>query len=202
MTPGVKGLVALGVGATLTGCATQYQTAQALTIAGAAAVVIGASMAADQQCYALGPEGAAGYCGSGWSKGARDAGKGVALAGVGLAAAGYALMPKGPDVTLRPARVGPVLAVPHRLVRQGVLPEAAPEPSPELAPGCPAGTASAAAPEPSPELAPGCRPAGSALSEAASNESCPNPASPAGSEGVPGVPGAGSAGATASAGDG
>jgi len=174
MTPGVKGLVALGVGAALTGCATQYQTAQALTIAGAAAVVIGASVAADEQCYAVGPEGAAGYCGSGWSKGARNAGTGVAIAGVGLAAAGYALMPKGPDVTLQLAPVRPMMPSGwYRSMRQRPRPEVAP---PE------------AVPEPSPEAEPECRPAGSAAREGAANESCPR--SPAGSEGAPAVPGA------------
>jgi hypothetical protein len=158
-SPGVKGLVVLGVGAVLTGCATQHQTAQALTIVGAAAVVVGASMAADQQCYAGGPEGAAGYCGPGWSKGARNAGTGVAVAGVGLAAAGYALMPKGPDVSLPPAPVGPVSAAPYRLVRPGV-PEA---PLPATLP---------VAPEPAPAVEPECRPGGSASAETASKDAC------------------------------
>ena len=177
MTPGVKGLVALGVGAALTGCATQSQTAQALTIAGAAAVVVGASMASDQQCYAGGPEGAAGYCGPGLSKGARSAGTGVAVAGVGLAAAGYALMPKGPDVTLRRAPVGPAPEAPYRLVRP---------------PEAPSSESTLPAMEPSPAVPPGCRPEGSAATETASKEGCPASAPPsegASSAGEPPSPG-------------
>jgi len=153
----------LGVASALPGCATQHDTAQALTIAGAAAVLVGASMAADEQCYSAGPGegGVQAYCAPGLSKGARTAGKGLAVAGVGLAAAGYALKPKGPD---RWQRAAPdpdaVPASPYRLVRPEPVPEPLEEPSPEqpapegAAPAAPAGPPSAPAAEAAPEPVP------------------------------------------------
>jgi hypothetical protein len=143
--------MAFGVGALLTaGCATQQQTAQALTVGGAAAVLVGASMAADEQCYAAGSGegGLAGDCVSGFSKGTRTAGKGLALAGVGVAAAGYALTPKGPD-RRQPTASQTVPNSPYRLIRS-----APPEPetsaaSPEPLPGArPAAAAAPVAPAP------------------------------------------------------
>jgi hypothetical protein len=132
----------LGVASALPGCATQHHTAQALTIAGAAAVVVGASLAADEQCYDAGPGegGVQAYCAPGLSKGARTAGKGLAVAGVGLAAAGYALKPKGPDRWQRPAPdPDAVPASPYRLVRPEPAPAAAPaaEAAPEALPTAP-----------------------------------------------------------------
>jgi hypothetical protein len=115
----------------LGGCATQQQTAQALTIAGAAAVIVGASMAADSDCYNPGEGAVEPYCNPRLSKGARNVGKGVAVAGVGLAAAGYALTPRGPD-RMRQARSDPPVASssPYRLIRHEPPPEAtAPNPA-------------------------------------------------------------------------
>lgn len=136
----------------LGGCATQHQTAQALTIAGAAAVIVGASMAADSACYDPGEGAVDPYCSQRLSKGARNVGKGVAVAGVGLAAAGYALTPKGPDRTqrLRSDPPGAGQRSPYRLIR--------PEPPPEAAGAKPEPTAA-------------CRPEGSAAEEP--SDPCP-----------------------------
>lgn len=142
----------LAVGSALPGCATQRDTAQALTIAGAAAVLVGASMAADEQCYSAGPgeSGVQPDCVPGLSKGARTAGKGLAVAGVGLAAAGYALKPKGPDRMQRPpADPDAVPSSPYRLIRR----DPAPEPSaaaPAAATAAP-DEAAPAPPSPAPE---------------------------------------------------
>jgi hypothetical protein len=122
----MSGLVMSGAGALTSGCATQQSTAQALTIAGAAAVLVGASLAADNNCYAS-MEGAAGtYCSSGVSTGTRRAGTAVALAGVGVAAAGYALQPKGPDRRSLPAPAPRAPTEPYRLIRSSA--SAAPRP--------------------------------------------------------------------------
>jgi pilus assembly protein FimV len=89
---------ALWLAGGLSGCASQQASAQALTIAGAAAVMVGASMASDTQCANAGDVGGpAVYCAPSKSSGARHAGTALAAAGVGVAAAGYALMPRGPD---------------------------------------------------------------------------------------------------------
>jgi hypothetical protein len=147
-------LLALG------GCATQHQTAQALTIAGAAAVIVGASMASDSDCQDPGEGAVEVYCGPRLSKAGRNVGKGVAVAGVGLAAAGYALQPKGPD-RMRGPRSDPSgePPSPYRLIRRDPPPEpVAPE----------AAASEAAAPEatpPEPNASEGpatCRPEGSA----------------------------------------
>jgi hypothetical protein len=139
--PGVRRVLMSGVlgtllaGCVLGGCATQRATSQALTIVGAAAVVVGASMAADGQCYDSGAAGSPQvYCSSGLSKGARRAGTATAVVGAGLAAAGYALEPKGPD-TLQsaPRSAATVPGSPYRLIRPP--PEPAPEASPGLLPG-------------------------------------------------------------------
>jgi hypothetical protein len=120
-------------GGVLTGCATQRATSQALTIVGAAAVVVGASMAAgDGHCYDSGSPGSPlVHCSPGLSKGARQAGTATAVVGAGLAAAGYALEPKGPD-TLQPAQpsAAPVAGSPYRLVRPPPAPEASSGPVP------------------------------------------------------------------------
>ncbi len=106
-----------GAGALTSGCATQQSAAQALTVAGAAAVLVGASLAADNNCYAS-AEGAAGaHCSPGLSKGTRQAGTAVALAGVGVAAAGYAMQSKGPDQRSLPAPAPRAPTAPYRLVR-------------------------------------------------------------------------------------
>jgi hypothetical protein len=126
-----RGFVAVGVnlllGSGLLGCASQQQTAQALTIAGAAAVIVGASMAADEQCYdaAPGEGGGNGYCTHGYGKSTRNAGKGLAAAGVGLAAAGYAMTPKGPDRMRGPAVIPSEPVSPYRLIRRDPPPEEA-----------------------------------------------------------------------------
>jgi hypothetical protein len=114
-------------GTALTGCASQQATAQALTVVGAAAVVVGASMAADEQCYAASESGGGpgAYCSPALSSGGRKVATGVAVAGVGLAAAGYALTPKGPD-RFRPAQSDPALPPTYRLIR--AAPEALPAP--------------------------------------------------------------------------
>jgi hypothetical protein len=113
----MSGLVMSGAGALTSGCATQQSTAQALTVAGAAAVLVGASLAADNNCSAS-AEGATGsYCSSGLSKGTRQAGTAVALAGVGVAAAGYALQSKGPDQRSLPAPAPRAPTAPYRLIR-------------------------------------------------------------------------------------
>jgi hypothetical protein len=138
------------------GCASQASTAQALAIAGTAAVIVGASLAADNDCTEA-AEGAGSpvvYCSPGLSKSTRKAGTAVAVAGAGVAAAGYALQPKGPDGLHRPAPAPRAPTQPYRLIRKappepvstepvspesvspaepapGVLPETAPEPAPE-----------------------------------------------------------------------
>lgn len=172
----------IGVASALPGCATQHDTAQALTIAGAAAVIVGASMAADEQCYNAGPGegGIRAYCAPGLSKGARTAGKGLAVAGVGLAAAGYALKPKGPDRWQRSAPdPDSVPASPYRLVRPAPeQPEAPPlvEPSPAAPPG--GGAAPPAA----------CAPAGSPSVESRPASNCPPRPGGSGSEAPPSAP--------------
>ena len=120
----------LGTALSGAGCATQESTAQALAIAGTAAVIVGASMAADGGCYAAAAEGPAAYCSSGLSKGTRRAGTAVALAGVGVAAAGYAFQPKGPDRSRRAVPAPRAPTQPYRLMR-GVTAEPEPtEPDP------------------------------------------------------------------------
>jgi hypothetical protein len=150
----------------LSGCATQHGTAQALTIAGAAAVIVGASIASDSECYED-PEGGGGYCSPSLSRGTRRAGTALAVAGAGAAAVGYALQPKGPDRLQRAPANLPAPAAPYRLIRpvspepevppepNAATPEAAsclpsPEGSTPDAPGGPCGPASeASVPEPS-----------------------------------------------------
>ncbi len=160
---GLMGLA--GVAGPLSGCATQRATSQALTVGGAAAVAVGASLASSTQCYdaALGQGGGAFTCASGGGRGARQAGTALALAGVGAAAAGYALEPKGPDVARRPGRAAPAAFTLSRLPRRDPdpaafepyrLPRRDPEPPPAEAEGAPAGEA---APAPAPEP---CRPLG------------------------------------------
>jgi hypothetical protein len=153
----------------LGGCATQHQTAQALTIAGAAAVIVGASLAADSNCYDTGEGPVEAYCTGRASKSARNVGKGVAVAGVGLAAAGYALTPRGPD-RMRRVRSDPPQAPssPYRLIRRDDTPE---EPTAEesldgVAPG-PLQPALGPAPAAEPDPPTVCRPEGS------SAEPCP-----------------------------
>jgi hypothetical protein len=149
-------LAVVGVG----GCATQHGTSQALTVAGAAAVVVGASMAADEQCYGS-PSGGAALvdCAANTSTGVRNTGKAIAVAGVGLAAAGYALKPKGPD-NLQRVRSDPdaAPASPYRLIRRDPQPESLPEPTPEppseAAPGGAEGAAEGDVAAPGPESAP------------------------------------------------
>jgi hypothetical protein len=176
----LRGFVALGVSAGLLGCASQHQTAQALTVVGAAAVVVGASMASDEQCYEAGPGegGGNGYCSPGYGKATRNAGKGLAAAGVGLAAAGYAMTPKGPDRTqqISPAPVDP--ASPYRLIRRDPPPEQAiaptqgasaePAPSPECsAEGAPATEENGSCPAEKVAPAPPARPSAPVRSEVA-----------------------------------
>jgi hypothetical protein len=110
------------------GCATQQASAQALTIAGAAAVMVGASMASDTQCASAGDVGGPSvYCAPSSSREVRHAGTALAVAGVGAAAAGYALMPRGPDRV----QVAPAVAAgsSYRLIR------ATPAPGPSSAEG-------------------------------------------------------------------
>lgn len=170
-------IVAFGVWVALTGCATQQATSQAMTIGGAAAVVLGASMAADEQCYAAGPGegGVQSYCSPGLGPGARTAAKGLAVAGVGLAAAGYALKPKGPDRLQRvPGDPDLAPASPYRLIR--------PEPAPEGASESPPSEEASAAPQQTvsaPPEAP-CRPNGSGGSTTGgAAEGCAAPPAPA-----------------------
>ena len=109
-------LSGLGLGILGSGCASQQSTAQALAIAGTAAVIVGASLALDGSCET--PEaGGFGYCSPGLSKGARQAGAAVAFAGLGAAAVGYALQPKGPDLTRRPAPAPLAPNQRYRLIR-------------------------------------------------------------------------------------
>jgi hypothetical protein len=136
------------------GCATQQATSQAMTIAGAAAVVVGASIAADSRCHDVTPGGAgpAAFCSSGLSRGTRNVGTGVAVAGAALAAAGYALQPKGPDRLQGGGNALPVPAGPYRLVRPTpATPEAPAVPAVAAPPkeGCPAPAAMPGAEEPS-----------------------------------------------------
>lgn len=125
------------------GCATQQATSQAMTIAGAAAVVVGASMAANNRCHDVTPEGGGpgAFCSSGLSRGARNVGTGVAVAGAALAAAGYALQPKGPDRLQGGANALPAPAWPYRLARPAPAvagPPAAPAEPAAVEQGCPA----------------------------------------------------------------
>jgi hypothetical protein len=116
-------LSGLGLGF-LSGCATQASTAQALAIAGTAAVIIGASLAADGNCSEAIEAAGLGYCSPGLSRGSRHAGTAVAFAGLGVAAAGYALQPNGPDRSRRPAAAPLAPSQPYRLIRT-TAPEAA-----------------------------------------------------------------------------
>jgi hypothetical protein len=99
------------------GCATQASTAQALAIAGTAAVIIGASLAADGDCSETIEAGGFGYCSPGLNRGTRHAGTAVAFAGLGVAAAGYALQPNGPDRSRRPAPAALAPTQSYRLIR-------------------------------------------------------------------------------------
>lgn len=112
-----RGVLALGVGALLGACATQNATSQAMTIAGAAAVVVGASMGSDGNCYGSGEGSAAVYCSPGLSRGARRTGTGIAVAGAALAGVGYALKPKGPDRMQSLQAPPPSTSSPYRLIR-------------------------------------------------------------------------------------
>lgn len=149
--------VAIGALAS-TGCATRAATASVLTTAGAAAVIVGATMAADTHCYQSSHGAGGAYCSPGLSKGTRNAGTALAIAGVGAAAAGYALQPRGPD-QLGPAPSPRAPTRPYRLLRRPVVPATTPSA------GSPAATVEAgvaadpelgepAAPEPSPALTP------------------------------------------------
>jgi hypothetical protein len=109
-------LSGLGLGCLGSGCASQQSTAQALAIAGTAAVIVGASLALDDDCETI-EAGGFGYCSSGLSQGARQAGAAVAFAGLGAAAVGYALQPKGPDLTRRPAPAPLAPNQRYRLIR-------------------------------------------------------------------------------------
>ncbi|MEO8178009.1 MAG: hypothetical protein ABI895_04160 [Deltaproteobacteria bacterium] len=116
-----------------------------MTIAGTAAVIIGASLAADGDCAEALEIGGPGYCSSGLSRGTRQAGTAVALAGLGAAAAGYALQPRGPDRT-RPALAPLAPSQPYRLIRTT---PSEPDPSePELTLETRAAPEAEAAPEP------------------------------------------------------
>jgi hypothetical protein len=151
-------LLSWGLGAALSsaGCATQESTAQALAIAGTAAVIVGASMAADGGCYAAAEEGPAAYCSSGLSKSTRQAGTAVAVAGVGVAAAGYALQPKGPDRLHRPAPAPRAPTQPYRLIRTPVAEPEPSEPDPsEPDPSDPADPSDPTEPEPEQVTSPG-----------------------------------------------
>jgi hypothetical protein len=171
-------IVALSVGVALSACATQQATSQAMTIAGAAAVVIGASMAADEQCYAAGPGegGLQGYCSPGLSKGERTAAKGLAAAGVGLAAAGYALKPKGPDRMQRaPADPDAAPSSPYRLIRREPEPAAQPPAPDEGVPSQPAPTPELTSSGPPASEDAVCRPEGSVGPASPDPASCPQP---------------------------
>jgi hypothetical protein len=148
-------LSGLGLGISGSGCASQQSTAQALAIAGTAAVIIGASLAADGDCTEALEVGGVGYCSSGLSRGTRQAGTAVALAGLGAAAAGYALQPRGPDRT-RPALAPLAPTQPYRLIRT-TPPELDPI-EPELTPATRAAPEAEAAPAPNGAL--GAPPAG------------------------------------------
>jgi hypothetical protein len=139
----VRALLLSGVGLGFLGwgCASQQSTAQALAIAGTAAVIVGVSLAADGSCETI-EAGAFGYCSSGPSKSTRQAGTALGFAGLGAAAVGYALQPKGPDLTRRPAPAPLPPNQRYRLIRT-----APSEPDPPETEG-----AAEAAPEP--EVAP------------------------------------------------
>jgi hypothetical protein len=107
----------LGLGLLGSGCASRDATASLLTTAGAAAVIVGVSMAADTQCHPARQGSGPAYCSSGLSKGTRNAGTALAIAGVGAAAAGYALQPKGPDQQ-HPASAPRAPTRPYRLLRR------------------------------------------------------------------------------------
>jgi hypothetical protein len=79
-TWGLRWALVGGLGLAGSGCASPAATSRLLTTAGAAAVVVGASLAADSQCYPS-PQGAAGpaYCSPGLSKSGRKAATGLAL---------------------------------------------------------------------------------------------------------------------------
>ena len=161
-------LLAAGV---LQGCATQRGTSQALTIAGAAAVVVGASMAAGGQCYDSGSPGSPLVsCSQGLSKGARRAGTVTAVVGAGVAAAGYALEPKGPDTLLQPAQPpSSAPGQPYRLVRPS------PEPTPEASPvpgSASATSANGVEPEPAEERCPAPVKTDGAPSDGAQEPTC------------------------------
>jgi hypothetical protein len=136
-------VLAFGLVSFLGGCATQSATSQALTVGGAAAVVVGASLASDAQCFDLGPgQGGSGYCAPGPSRGGRQAGTALAVAGAGVAAAGYALAPKGLDIKL-PARTKQAPSTPttFHLVRREPLPLVPAEARPAAATPGPGGVA-------------------------------------------------------------
>jgi len=118
-------LSGLGLGILSSGCATQASTAQALAIAGTAAVIIGASLAADGDCSETMEAGGFGYCSPGLNSASRHAGSAVAFAGLGVAAAGYALQPNGPDRSRRPAPAALAPTPSYRLIRTSP-----PEPDP------------------------------------------------------------------------
>jgi hypothetical protein len=161
----------------LPGCASQQTTAQALTVVGAAAVMVGASLASDDQCYdgGSGSEGPMVYCSPSLSRSGRKVATGVAAAGVGLAAAGYALTPKGPDQFHRPP-AAPVPGSQYRLIR--ATPE---EGTPAGQAGAP-GTAEPAGASPTRQ----CEPAGQPPLQSATGEpACSDPG-----RGAPAEPGA------------
>jgi hypothetical protein len=144
----------LGLGLVSSGCANRSASATALTAVGAAAVIVGASLAADNDCNhspnAAGPP----HCSPGLSKSTRNAGTALAVAGVGAAAAGYALQPKGPDqLGAAPAPRAPTQ--PYRLIRRAPPAPAAEPAVPEVASPAPAPEASTGATtEPAPTSAP------------------------------------------------
>jgi hypothetical protein len=175
----LHGFVAVGVGAGFLGCASQQQTAQALTVVGAAAVVVGASMASDEECYgAPGEGGGNAYCSPGYGKATRNAGTGLAAAGVGLAAAGYAMTPKGPDRTQSLSRAPVDPASPYRLIRR--------DPPPEEATVAPAGSSEGLAPSAAVPTAPEeCAGEGA---PAAGSASCKAPTAPAPPAATPDAP--------------
>lgn len=111
-----------GISLASTGCATRDATSSVLTTAGAAAVIVGATMAADTHCYQSSHSAGGAYCSPGLSKSTRNAGTALAIAGVGAAAVGYALQPRGPD-QLGPAPSPRAPTRPYRLLRRPVEPE-------------------------------------------------------------------------------
>ncbi len=169
-------MVGLGWACALSGCATQKDTSKALSVAGAAAVIVGATMASSTQCYDALPATGGGNanCAPSLSRGARQAGTALAAAGAGVAAAGYALEPKGPDVKKRPAKSSPEPAferprLPRREPDPPSVPETATTPGVTLA-----GEATGA------DASGPCRPSGSASDPAApggEGPACPSPSS-------------------------